>query len=69
MLSQRTHGSEFLDRPDSDPALTERSFRFIRFVNRAGGGLRVVRRFLAAEMLNVAGRRHAPAPGSRLRRW
>jgi ubiquinone/menaquinone biosynthesis C-methylase UbiE len=53
MLSQRTRGAEFLDRPDSDPGLTERSFRFIRFVNRTGGGIRIVRRFLEAELLKV----------------
>ena len=53
MLSQRARGSEFLDCPDSDPELTERSFRFIRFVNRAGGGIRVVRRFLEAELPKV----------------
>jgi ubiquinone/menaquinone biosynthesis C-methylase UbiE len=55
VLSQRARGSEFLDRPDSDPKLTERSFRFIRFVNRDGGGIRVVRRFLETEL------RRAPA--------
>ncbi len=53
MLDQRARGVEFLDRPDSDPRLTERSFRFIRFVNRAGGGIRVVRRFLEAELRRV----------------
>jgi SAM-dependent methyltransferase len=50
VCSRRARGQEFLDRPDSDPALTERSFRFIRFVNRAGGGIRVVRRFLDSEL-------------------
>ena len=49
-FKQRAHGQEFLDRPDSDPGLTQRSFQFIRFVNRTGGGIRVVREFLAREL-------------------
>ena len=50
MLKERARGEEFLDRPDSDPQLTQRSFRFIQFVNHIGGGIRVVRRFLAREL-------------------
>jgi SAM-dependent methyltransferase len=50
VLSQRACGSEFLDFPDSDPDLTERSFGFMRFVNHVGGGIRVVRRFLEIEL-------------------
>jgi hypothetical protein len=49
-LRERARGEEFLDRPDSDPRLTEQSFRFMRVVNRTGGGIRVVRRFLAREL-------------------
>lgn len=50
MFEQRARGSEFLDAPDSDPRLTERSYRFMKLVNRIGGGTRVVREFLAAEL-------------------
>jgi ubiquinone/menaquinone biosynthesis C-methylase UbiE len=50
MLRERARGEEFLDRPDSDPRLTEQSFRFIRFVNHVGGGIRVVRKFLEREL-------------------
>ena len=49
-FKERARGEEFLDRPDSDPGLTQRSFRFIRFVNHAGGGIRVVRQFLEREL-------------------
>ena len=49
-LKERARGEELLDRPDSDPELTRRSFQFMRFVNRTGGGIRVVRRFLAREL-------------------
>jgi hypothetical protein len=47
---QRACGEEFLDRPDSDPRLTQESFRFIKFVNHIGGGIRVVREFLEREL-------------------
>jgi SAM-dependent methyltransferase len=50
VFDERMQGSEYLDRPDCDPELTKRSFAFIRFVNRYGGGIRVVRRFLASEL-------------------
>jgi len=40
---------EFLDRPDCDPALAAASYRFMETVNHRFGGIRVVRRFLAAE--------------------
>jgi hypothetical protein len=40
---------EFLDRPDCDPALAAASYRFMETVNARFGGIRVVRRFLAAE--------------------
>jgi len=46
----RARGEEFLDRPDSNPRLTQESFRFIKFVNHVGGGIRVVRTFLADEL-------------------
>jgi len=49
-LKERARGEEFLDRPDSDPDLTQQSFQFIRFVNHTGGGIRVVRRFLDREL-------------------
>ncbi len=50
MLKERARGEELLDRPDSDPRLTQESFRFIKFVNRVGGGIRVVRKFLEHEL-------------------
>ena len=50
MFRQRARGSEFLDAPDSDPRLTEQSYRFMKLVNRIGGGTRVVREFLEAEL-------------------
>ena len=50
MLEQRARGSELLDRPDADPRLVERSYRLMRSANRAGGGIRIVRRFLEREL-------------------
>jgi hypothetical protein len=52
VFRERARGEEFLDRPDSDPRLVERSFQFMHLVNRIGGGFRVVRRFLAEELAN-----------------
>ncbi len=57
VFKERARGEEFLDRPDSDPRLTQASFRFIKFVNHVGGGIRVVRKFLERELPNLpAGR-------------
>lgn len=50
MFEERARGVEFLDAPDSDSRVTEESYRFMRLVNRVGGGTRVVRDFLAAEL-------------------
>jgi 2-polyprenyl-3-methyl-5-hydroxy-6-metoxy-1,4-benzoquinol methylase len=50
VFEERARGLEFLDAPDSDPRLTEESYRFMKLVNRIGGGNRVVRDFLAAEL-------------------
>jgi 2-polyprenyl-3-methyl-5-hydroxy-6-metoxy-1,4-benzoquinol methylase len=50
VFEQRARGTEFLDRPDADPRLVEQSYKFMRVVNRIGGGRRVVRRFLAREL-------------------
>jgi hypothetical protein len=50
MFKERARGSEFLDRPDADPRLVEESYRFMKVVNRIGGGIRVVRQFLAQEL-------------------
>ena len=58
MFESRATAAEFLDRPDCDPALTAASYRFMETVNCRFGGIRIVRRFLAAE---TAGR-HAGAP-------
>jgi hypothetical protein len=41
---------EFLDRPDCDPVLAAASYRFMEAVNCSFGGIRLVRRFLAAEI-------------------
>ncbi len=49
MFETRAREEEFLDRPDFDPALAAMSYRFMEQVNRNLGGIRVVRRFLAAE--------------------
>ena len=58
MFESRAAEPEFLDGPDSDPALAAASYRFMETVNCRFGGVRIVRRFLAAE---TAGR-HAGAP-------
>ncbi len=50
MFRERARGSEFLDRPDADPRLVEQSYKFMKVVNRIGGGIRVVRRFLEHEL-------------------
>jgi SAM-dependent methyltransferase len=50
MLRHRDSGTELLDRPDCDPVLAAKSYRFMKVVNRFGGGTRVVRRFLAREI-------------------
>ena len=50
MFRERARGSELLDRPDADPRLVERGYRFMKVVNRVGGGIRVVRRFLEHEL-------------------
>ena len=58
MFDSRATATEFLDRPDCDPTLAAASYRFMETVNCYFGGIRTVRRFLAAE---TAGR-HAGAP-------
>ena len=58
MFDARAMASEFLDRPDCDPALAAASHRFMETVNYRFGGIRLVRRFLAAE----TAMRHAGAP-------
>ena len=58
MFNSRATAIEFLDRPDCDPALAAESYRFMETVNCRFGGIRIVRRFLAAE---TAGR-HAGVP-------
>ncbi len=50
MFRERARGSEFLDRPDADPRLVAEGYRFMKVVNRIGGGIRVVRRFLQQEL-------------------
>jgi len=52
VFRERARGSEFLDAPDSDPRLTEEGYRFMKLVNRIGGGIRVVREFLETELKN-----------------
>ena len=58
MFDSRATATEFLDRPDCDPALAAASYRFMEMVNRRFGGIRIVRRFLATE----GARRHAGSP-------
>src|SRR5450759_1205518 len=58
VFDPRATATEFLDRPDCDPTLAAASYRFMETVNCYFGGIRTVRRFLAAE---TAGR-HAGAP-------
>jgi hypothetical protein len=50
VFRERARGSEFLDRPDADSRLVEQSYRFMKVVNGIGGGIRVVRNFLAREL-------------------
>jgi hypothetical protein len=58
VFDSRATATEFLDRPDCDPTLAAASYRFMETVNARFGGIRIVRRFLAAE---TAGR-HARVP-------
>lgn len=58
MFDSRATTTEFLDRPDCDPALAAASYRFMETVNGCFGGIRMVRRFLATETKG----RHAGAP-------
>lgn len=58
MFDSRATETELLDQPDFGPALAAASYRFMETVNSRFGGIRVVRRFLAAE---TAGR-PVPAP-------
>lgn len=55
MFDVRNTATEFLDRPDCDPALAAASYRFMEMVNTHFGGSRLVRRFLAAEMAGRQG--------------
>jgi hypothetical protein len=56
MFEARATESELLDQPEFDPGLAIASYRFMERVNVLFGGIRVVRRFLAAE---TKGRRAA----------
>ncbi len=58
MFDARATATEFLDQPDCDPALAAASYRFMETVNCHFGGIRIVRRFLAAETVG----RHTGAP-------
>jgi len=58
VFDSRATATEFLDRPDCDPALAAASYRFMEMVNRRFGGIRMVRRFLATE----SARRQAGGP-------
>jgi 2-polyprenyl-3-methyl-5-hydroxy-6-metoxy-1,4-benzoquinol methylase len=49
MLKHRSYEKELLDQPDFDPVLARQSYVFMSFVNRLFGGVRAVRRFVAAE--------------------
>lgn len=50
MFDERSRGTELLDRPEADARLVARSLRLMKLVNSAGGGTRVVRKFLAHEL-------------------
>jgi 2-polyprenyl-3-methyl-5-hydroxy-6-metoxy-1,4-benzoquinol methylase len=54
VFRERARGSEFLDRPDADPRLVEQGYKFMKVVNRIGGGIRVVRKFLEQELSQSA---------------
>jgi hypothetical protein len=54
VFRERARGHEFLDDPDADPRLVEEGYRFMRTVNRIGGGIAVVRRFLEHELAGSA---------------
>lgn len=58
MFDSRATAMELLDLPDCDPALAAASYRFMETVNYRFGGIRSVRRFLAAETAE----RHAAVP-------
>ena len=58
MFKTRAMEAEFLDEPDCDPRLAADSYRFMEGINGYWGGIRVVRRFLAAEVRQ----RHDNAP-------
>ena len=58
MFDSRVTATEFLDRSDGDSALAAASYRFMEAVNCRSGGIRTVRRFLAAETAGC----HAGAP-------
>jgi ubiquinone/menaquinone biosynthesis C-methylase UbiE len=58
VFESRATATEFLDRPDCDPALAAASYRFMETINGHLGGIRTVRRFLARETAE----RHAGAP-------
>lgn len=47
MLEVRSNEPEFLDQGGYDPRLAERSYRFMKYVNRYLGGVSMVRRFIA----------------------
>ena len=49
VFDSRATATELLDRPDCDPTLAAASYRFMEMVNCRFGGIRMVRRFLAAE--------------------
>jgi SAM-dependent methyltransferase len=49
MLEHRSYEKELLDQPDFDPVLARQGYTFMAFVNRFFGGIRAVRRFVAAE--------------------
>jgi 2-polyprenyl-3-methyl-5-hydroxy-6-metoxy-1,4-benzoquinol methylase len=54
VFRERARESELLDRPDADPRLVEQGYKFMKVVNRMGGGIRVVRRFLEQELSQSA---------------
>jgi hypothetical protein len=49
VFDSRATAKEYLDQADCDPALSAASYRFMEMINCHFGGIRTVRRFLAAE--------------------
>jgi len=54
VFRERARDQELTDAPDCDAQLARKSYDFMRFANRAGGGTRVVLGFLQRELAGAA---------------